>query len=195
MRLTTETIFLGVWGKQTRLGGVGGGWLSYMEILSLCIVYIIPQDDTLYASQVELTLFLFYFLWRDKLQIDVLICPHWRTDASTTVPCSCCKYNLYWALSGIIFANAFLWAFSLETTQTRNYLHAQHSIRTSLYVGNRVRRNKILYPCVHWVGLSWVLYLYPTSPHPAHTYNATSTEKIVIFIEPIAYGKKKTEPW
>ena len=30
---------------------------------SICIVYILPQHSTLYASQVELTLFILYTPW------------------------------------------------------------------------------------------------------------------------------------
>ena len=33
---------------------------SYLELSPLCIVYIIRQHSALYASQIELTLFLFY---------------------------------------------------------------------------------------------------------------------------------------
>ena len=58
MRTFPETGFSGVWSKQKILVGVGGGWLR-KTILPLCIVYIIPQHSTLFASEIATTLFVF----------------------------------------------------------------------------------------------------------------------------------------
>ena len=62
--ISTETGFRGVSRKQTRPWWIRGRvgewelrWRSYIEILLLCTVYIIPQHHTLYATHVELTHF------------------------------------------------------------------------------------------------------------------------------------------
>ena len=49
-----ETSFSGVWSKQTKLVGVEGEQAvsSHTVIITRCIVYIIPQHSTLFASQI-----------------------------------------------------------------------------------------------------------------------------------------------
>ena len=69
MRLSPVTGFVGVWSKQTNKtrcsrGSVQGegrdGVTELQRNSSLCIIYIEPQHSTLYASEDELTLFVFY---------------------------------------------------------------------------------------------------------------------------------------
>ena len=68
MRKSQEIGFLVVQSKQTMLSGARESW-GVTKTFPLCIVYNIPQHGTLFASQVELTLFLFNSLWGKELQI------------------------------------------------------------------------------------------------------------------------------
>ena len=127
MRILSETDFLEVW-TQTLLGGVRGGRVLVTEFRrTLYVVQIIPQHGTLYASQVDLTLFLYSPLWgchyRQTDSSRVLICPQQRTDASPNVPCSCSIFSIslflpYYsslALHVSIFPQQFAQIFALPT--------------------------------------------------------------------------------
>ena len=89
--------FLGVWSKQTRLGKVWGvsgreSWGDGVTKTFFSCVLFTSYPNTVHFSVTswnDSTLFgeMGYYIKIDNSS--VLICPHRKKDASTTVPCSC----------------------------------------------------------------------------------------------------------